>query len=161
MFQADLKQRAHGKNQVRRSRSDLGGQRLFNWEQPKFYRKMISSPAPIRSRPQSPKKKPPNAPGDVVLRPSIYRRSGQLRRSLSQPLDIDKLSPLMRVKTAGKFFCFINKFYLLPYSMYCLVLIFVKDQTSCSQTTFRAIKVHNCHHLDLFHYTVTSSESMI
>lgn len=105
LFQADLKQRAHGNNKVRRTHSDLGGQRLFNWEQPKFYRRMISSPAPIRSRPQSPKKKPPCAPGDVVLRPStaIYRRSGQLRRSLSQPLDIDKLSPLMRVKTAGKY----------------------------------------------------------
>jgi hypothetical protein len=30
----------------------------------------------------------------------VNHRRGQLRRSLSQPLDIDKLSPLMRTKTA-------------------------------------------------------------
>ncbi|KAJ8971570.1 hypothetical protein NQ314_000624 [Rhamnusium bicolor] len=70
LFKADLKQRAHKHQQVRRTRSDLGG------------------------------KKPPDAPEGVVLRNNSHRR-GQLRRSLSQPLDIDKLSPLMRAKTSG------------------------------------------------------------
>ncbi|KAL3277291.1 hypothetical protein HHI36_012641 [Cryptolaemus montrouzieri] len=58
---------------------------------------MMSSPSPLRSRPKSPQKKPPDAP---EMRPPGNRR-GYLRRSLSQPLDIDKLSPLMRTKTAG------------------------------------------------------------
>ncbi|KAF5277365.1 hypothetical protein FQA39_LY06178 [Lamprigera yunnana] len=61
----------------------------------------MSSPAPLQGRPQrmSPRKKPPDAPGGVQLRTA--QRRGQLRRSLSQPVDIDKLSPLMRTKTAG------------------------------------------------------------
>lgn len=63
----------------------------------------MSSPAPLRGRPHrmSPRKKPPDAPGGVQLR--VPHRRGQLRRSLSQPVDIDKLSPLMRTKTAGKY----------------------------------------------------------
>lgn len=63
----------------------------------------MSSPAPLRGRPQrmSPRKKPPDAPDGVQLR-GPHRR-GQLRRSLSQPVDIDKLSPLMRTKAAGNF----------------------------------------------------------
>lgn len=60
----------------------------------------MSTPSPLRGRPQSPRKKPPDVPGGVQLRLNHHRR-GQLRRSLSQPLDIDKLSPLMRSKTAG------------------------------------------------------------
>lgn len=62
---------------------------------------MMTSPAPLRGRPQSPRKKPPDTPGSVQLR-GPHRR-GQLRRSLSQPLDIDKLSPLMRTKGFGKY----------------------------------------------------------
>lgn len=60
---------------------------------------MMSSPSPLRGRPQSPRKKPPDVPGEVQLR--MTHRRGQLRRSLSQPLDIDKLSPLMRTKATG------------------------------------------------------------
>lgn len=60
---------------------------------------------PNRTRPRSPQRKPPDVPdgggGGVHLRGTA--RCGQLRRSLSQPLDIDKLSPLMRTKTAGEF----------------------------------------------------------
>lgn len=54
---------------------------------------------PNRTRPRSPQKKPPDVPDGVHLRGTP--RCGQLRRSLSQPLDIDKLSPLMRTKTSG------------------------------------------------------------
>lgn len=54
---------------------------------------------PTRTRPRSPQRKPPDVPEGVQLRG--VPRCGQLRRSLSQPLDIDKLSPLMRTKTAG------------------------------------------------------------
>ncbi|KAJ8968727.1 hypothetical protein NQ317_000736 [Molorchus minor] len=101
LFKADLKQRAHKHQQVRRTRSDLGGQRLLNWESRSAYRRLMSS-VPLRGRPQSPKKKPPDTPADgVILRQGSHRR-GQLRRSLSQPLDIDKLSPLMRAKTGAR-----------------------------------------------------------
>lgn len=104
LFQADLKQRAHGRAPVRRTRSDLGGQRLFHWERSSS-RRMATRGAATGVRPPSPRKRPPDAPpGDgVMLRPaSAARRSSMLRRSLSQPIDIDKLSPLMRAKTAGK-----------------------------------------------------------
>lgn len=94
-FQADLKQRAHKHHQVRRTRSDLGGQRLLQWEGRPAPGRPMASPPP----PRSPRRRPPDAP--VVLRQG-GRRSGQLRRSLSQPLDIDKLSPLMRPKAAGE-----------------------------------------------------------
>ncbi|KXZ75736.1 Spermatogenesis-associated protein 13-like Protein [Tribolium castaneum] len=96
---SDLKQRPHRHNQVRRTRSDLGGQRLLQWDSRSSYKRLMSNPSPLRGRPQSPRKKPPDAPGGVQLR--LNHRRGQLRRSLSQPLDIDKLSPLMRTKTAG------------------------------------------------------------
>ncbi|KAJ8919125.1 hypothetical protein NQ315_012110, partial [Exocentrus adspersus] len=99
-FKADLKQRTQKHQQVRRTRSDLGGQRLLHWDPRTSYRRLMSSSASLRSRPQSPRKKPPDAPGGVTLRHGNYRR-GQLRRSLSQPLDIDKLSPLMKTKVAG------------------------------------------------------------
>ncbi|XP_064214034.1 uncharacterized protein RhoGEF3 isoform X1 [Tribolium castaneum] len=98
-FKSDLKQRPHRHNQVRRTRSDLGGQRLLQWDSRSSYKRLMSNPSPLRGRPQSPRKKPPDAPGGVQLR--LNHRRGQLRRSLSQPLDIDKLSPLMRTKTAG------------------------------------------------------------
>ncbi|KAK9746793.1 RhoGEF domain [Popillia japonica] len=99
-FKAELKSRAHRRPYVRRTHSDLGGQRILHWESRSSYRRLMSSPAPIRGRPQSPRKKPPDTPGGVQLRGSHHRR-GQLRRSLSQPLDIDKLSPLMRLKAPG------------------------------------------------------------
>ncbi|XP_044261717.1 uncharacterized protein LOC123009457 [Tribolium madens] len=98
-FKSDLKQRSHRHNQVRRTRSDLGGQRLLQWDSRSSYKRLMSTTSPLRGRPQSPRKKPPDAPGGVQLR--INHRRGQLRRSLSQPLDIDKLSPLMRTKTTG------------------------------------------------------------
>lgn len=101
LFQAELKSRAHKHNQVRRTHSDLGGQRLLQWDPRSAYRRLMSSPVPLKSRPQSPRRKPPDLPGGVQLR-GLPRR-GQLRRSLSQPLDIDKLSPLMRNKSGGKF----------------------------------------------------------
>lgn len=69
---------------------------------------MMSTPSPLKTRPQqrlSPRRKPPDAPGGVQLRGNPFRRNTrqQLRRSLSQPIDIDKLSPLMRTKTSGKY----------------------------------------------------------
>lgn len=100
LIQAELKSRAHRRPYVRRTHSDLGGQRILHWESRSSYRRLMSSPAPIRGRPQSPRKKPPDAPAGVQLRGTNHRR-GQLRRSLSQPLDIDKLSPLMRLKGSG------------------------------------------------------------
>lgn len=103
IFKADLKQRTHKHQQVRRTRSDLGGQRLLHWDSRASYRRLMTSSVPLRGRPQSPRKKPPDAPGGVTLRHGSHRR-GQLRRSLSQPLDIDKLSPLMRTKTAGEIY---------------------------------------------------------
>lgn len=109
LLQADLKQRTQSNHTpVRRTRSDLGGQRLFHWDRSSS--KRMASRGGIR--PPSPRKRPPDAPaGDVVLRPAVIRRSGTLRRSLSQPVDIDKLSPLMRTKTTGKSrrFCFKKK----------------------------------------------------
>ncbi|KAK4883196.1 hypothetical protein RN001_006515 [Aquatica leii] len=100
-FKAELQYRAHRHHYIRRTHSDLGGQRLFQWDPRSSYRRLMSSPAPLQGRPQrmSPRKKPPDAPGAVQLRTA--QRRGQLRRSLSQPVDIDKLSPLMRTKTAG------------------------------------------------------------
>ncbi|XP_057660132.1 mucin-2 isoform X2 [Diorhabda carinulata] len=103
-FKADLKQRAHAKHQqVRRTRSDLGGRRILNWD--RSFGRIFSSPGPpnMQSRSQSPRKKPPDTPPDgVVLRNSSgLGRRGTLRRSLSQPLDIDKLSPLIRAKNGG------------------------------------------------------------
>ncbi|XP_050499338.1 uncharacterized protein LOC126879961 isoform X2 [Diabrotica virgifera virgifera] len=103
-FTADLKQRAHDKHQqVRRTRSDLGGRRILNWD--RSFGRMFSSTGPpgLQSRSQSPRKKPPDTPPDGVVmrgRGPLGRR-GTLRRSLSQPLDIDKLSPLMRAKSGG------------------------------------------------------------
>lgn len=97
VFQAELKSR-QTHYQVRRTHSDLGGQRLLQWDPRNTYRRLMSTPN--RTRPRSPQKKPPDVPeGGVQLRG--IPRCGTLRRSLSQPLDIDKLSPLMRTKTTG------------------------------------------------------------
>ncbi|XP_045467492.1 uncharacterized protein LOC123675950 isoform X2 [Harmonia axyridis] len=95
-FKADLKQRAHKHQRVRRSRSDLGGHRILHWDSKGSHMRNMS---PLRNRPKSPQRKPPDAP--EMRPPGANRRRGHLRRSLSQPLDINKLSPLMRTKTAG------------------------------------------------------------
>lgn len=114
-----MKQHSHKHQQVRRTRSDLGGQRLLHWDPRSSYRRLMSSPAPLRGRPQSPRKKPPDIP--VQLRQ--HQRRGHLRRSLSQPLDIDKLSPLMRIKAPGILQIKINEFhqhvfdYLLKFAL--------------------------------------------
>ncbi|CAH1126967.1 unnamed protein product [Ceutorhynchus assimilis] len=86
--------------QVRRTRSDLGGQRLLGWEQRQAARKLLRSMATSR-RPLSPRKRPPDEndeDGLVVLRRNVHGappRRPALRRSLSQPIDIDKMSPLL------------------------------------------------------------------
>lgn len=109
-FKADLKQQQHqqlhgGPRQVRRTRSDLGGQRLLGWEQRQAARKLLRNMASPR-RPISPRKRPPdeNDDGAVILRRHAHGappRRPALRRSLSQPIDIDKLSPLMSTKFSG------------------------------------------------------------
>lgn len=54
-MQADLQARAIPRrgvhNNVRRTHSDLGGQRLFNWEMRNSYRRMFSTPSPLKMRP--------------------------------------------------------------------------------------------------------------
>ncbi|XP_017779219.1 PREDICTED: rho guanine nucleotide exchange factor 4-like [Nicrophorus vespilloides] len=103
-FKAELRSRAHKHQHVRRTHSDLGGQRIYQWDSRASYRRLMSLPvAPLRARPQSPRKKPPdgNGPPGVQLRSHPLYRRGQLRRSLSQPLDIDKLSPILRPKAPG------------------------------------------------------------
>ncbi|XP_044730841.1 uncharacterized protein LOC123293913 [Chrysoperla carnea] len=106
-FKADLQSRTQRHSHVRRTNSDLGGQRLLQWDTRGSYRRMFSSPSPIKMRPQrlSPRHAPSsnNSPANSVLMRHNRRTPGrpQLRRSLSQPLDIDKLSPLMRTKTMG------------------------------------------------------------
>ncbi|CAG9859561.1 unnamed protein product [Phyllotreta striolata] len=100
-FKADLKQRAHpDRRQVRRTRSDLSGRRTSRCRRPAD---MLSSPdsppadAPAPGLAQHPADRPP----DVVVRRRGVGRRATLRRSLSQPLDIDKLSPLMKAKRGG------------------------------------------------------------
>lgn len=102
-FQADLQSRSHRHHHVRRTHSDLGGQRLLQWDTRNPYYRMMSTPSPLKGRPQraSPRRNPPEAPGGVQLRGPRRPARPQLRRSLSQPVDIDKLSPLMRTKTGG------------------------------------------------------------
>lgn len=70
----------------------MGGHRILHWDSKGSHMRTMS---PLRSRPKSPQRKPPDAP---EMRPPGNRRRGHLRRSLSQPLDINKLSPLMRTK---------------------------------------------------------------
>ncbi|KAG5320378.1 SPT13 protein, partial [Pseudoatta argentina] len=104
-YKADLQNRASRHNHVRRTNSDLGGQRLLQWDTRSGYvhnyRRMLSTPSPIKSRP--PRLSPRHSSHDIVtLRSNAKGRSSRtnLRRSLSQPLGINQLSPLMRVKTA-------------------------------------------------------------
>uniref|UniRef100_A0A1B6CGV1 Spermatogenesis-associated protein 13 n=1 Tax=Clastoptera arizonana TaxID=38151 RepID=A0A1B6CGV1_9HEMI len=106
-LKADLQARSvprrGGHQNVRRTHSDLGGQRLFNWDVRNSYRRMFSSPSPIKMKPHlSPRK---NAL-DTPLRSSkrFNNRPQQLRRSISQPLGINELSPLLRRKpsTSGR-----------------------------------------------------------
>lgn len=111
MFQADAKQQQQqqqrsGPRQIRRTRSDLGGQRLLGWEQRQAARRLLRNMASSR-RPLSPRKRPPeenDEDGLVVLRRHVHGappRRPALRRSLSQPIDIDKISPLLIVKSPG------------------------------------------------------------
>ncbi|XP_078051254.1 rho guanine nucleotide exchange factor 3 isoform X1 [Augochlora pura] len=108
-FKADLQSRTSSRHQhVRRTNSDLGGQRLLQWDTRSGYshaynyRRMLSTPSPIKTRP--PRLSPRHSSHDIVtLRSNAKGRSTRtnLRRSLSQPLGINQLSPLMRTKTAG------------------------------------------------------------
>ncbi|XP_060525179.1 uncharacterized protein LOC132701359 [Cylas formicarius] len=104
-LKADLKHRGRGSKQVRRTRSDLGGQRLFGWEQRQATQRLLrkmAAPTSSPGRGQSPRKRPSDdlrADDDVELRRDVPARPPALRRSLSQPLDIDKLSPLMRLRS--------------------------------------------------------------
>ncbi|XP_063244389.1 rho guanine nucleotide exchange factor 4 isoform X2 [Bacillus rossius redtenbacheri] len=143
-FKADLQTRAHPRHQnVRRAHSDLGGQRIFNWDVRNSYRRMFSTPSPIKMRP--PRTSPPrpanteavnlrsylvpwavawfactDAPALAVdavsnrarvaasrggsgVACSSKRRASrpQLRRSISQPLGLNELSPLTRRKPCG------------------------------------------------------------
>ncbi|XP_077267562.1 rho guanine nucleotide exchange factor 3 isoform X4 [Temnothorax americanus] len=104
-FKADLQNRSSRHNHVRRTNSDLGGQRLLQWDTRSGYvhnyRRMLSTPSPIKTRP--PRLSPRHSSHDIVtLRSNAKGRSSRtnLRRSLSQPLGINQLSPLMRAKTA-------------------------------------------------------------
>ncbi|KAL0125257.1 hypothetical protein PUN28_004412 [Cardiocondyla obscurior] len=105
-FKADLQNRTSRHNHVRRTNSDLGGQRLLQWDTRSGYvhnyRRMLSTPSPIKTRP--PRLSPRHSSHDIVtLRSNAKGRSYRtnLRRSLSQPLGINQLSPLMRAKTGG------------------------------------------------------------
>ncbi|XP_026669321.1 uncharacterized protein LOC108624996 isoform X4 [Ceratina calcarata] len=107
-IEADLQSRTSRHQHVRRTNSDLGGQRLLQWDtrsgysHAHNYRRMLSTPSPIKTRP--PRLSPRHSSHDIVaLRSNAKGRSSRtnLRRSLSQPLGINQLSPLMRTKTAG------------------------------------------------------------
>ncbi|XP_034941073.1 serine-rich adhesin for platelets [Chelonus insularis] len=107
-FKTDLQQsRAVRHQNVRRTNSDLGGQRLLQWDTRGYsgqlhYRRMLSTPSPIKTRP--PRLSPRHSSHDIVtLRSNARGRNSRtnLRRSLSQPLGINQLSPLMRTKTSG------------------------------------------------------------
>lgn len=98
MFQAELRSRSGDRKQhrpVRRTNSDLGGQRIYRWETGRTSStgsrrgSAMTSPQPH----QKPRRKPPDyrAGPPVQLRHQLPYRRGQLRRSLSQPLDIDKV----------------------------------------------------------------------
>lgn len=104
-LKADLQARAvprrGGHQNVRRTHSDLGGQRMFNWDMRNSYRRMFSTPSPIKMKPSlSPRK---GGPMETPVRTSkrFSGRPQQLRRSISQPLGINELSPLMRRKPSG------------------------------------------------------------
>ncbi|XP_063987773.1 mucin-2 isoform X2 [Diachasmimorpha longicaudata] len=107
-IEADLQQNRSTRHyNVRRTNSDLGGQRLLQWDTRGYgsalqYRRMLSTPSPIKTRP--PRLSPRHSSHDIVtLRSNAKGRNSRtnLRRSLSQPLGINQLSPLMRTKTTG------------------------------------------------------------
>lgn len=74
---------------VRRTHSDLGGQRLYQWEIRRGYKRMISHPSPIRARPNR-----------TVFK-GARGHHGRLRRSVSQPLGLNELSPVLVRKVHG------------------------------------------------------------
>ncbi|KAL1464597.1 hypothetical protein WDU94_004227, partial [Cyamophila willieti] len=82
---------------VRRTHSDLGGQRLFHWDVCHSYRKMMSSPSPVKTRNQE----YTSSGGDSQTKTKKIRPHHPLRRSVSQPLGINELSPLLRRKPIG------------------------------------------------------------
>ncbi|KAL1491966.1 hypothetical protein ABEB36_012477 [Hypothenemus hampei] len=100
LTETDVKQQRHRADsqinqqrttkQVRRTRSDLGGQRLLGWEQRQAARRMLRNMATSRS------KRPPDDQQDgVILRKHLHGAPPTrpaLRRSLSQPVDIDKIT---------------------------------------------------------------------
>ncbi|XP_018910365.2 spermatogenesis-associated protein 13 isoform X1 [Bemisia tabaci] len=75
---------------VRRTHSDLGGQRLLNWDY-RFYRRRMLNTSPLKSR-------PPFMSSSCRGSRPIGMRSYKLRRSISQPLGLNELSPVMRKK---------------------------------------------------------------
>ncbi|GLG98029.1 Protein still life, isoform SIF type 1, partial [Gryllus bimaculatus] len=95
-LKADLQNRTQVRHHhVRRAHSDLGGQRLFNWDVRNSYRRMFSTPSPIKMRPPRLSPPRPTHTEQVTLRKHRIVRP-TLRRSISQPLGLNELSPLMR-----------------------------------------------------------------
>uniref|UniRef100_A0A8D8WJH6 Spermatogenesis-associated protein 13 n=1 Tax=Cacopsylla melanoneura TaxID=428564 RepID=A0A8D8WJH6_9HEMI len=88
--------RRHGQA-VRRTHSDLGGQRLFHWDVCHSYRKMMSSPSPVKMRNQE----YTSSGGESQAKTKKIRPHHTLRRSVSQPLGLNELSPLLRRKPIG------------------------------------------------------------
>lgn len=87
LFQADLQSRASRHNHVRRTNSDLGGQRLLQWDTRSGYvhnyRRMLSTPSPIKTRP--PRLSPRHSSHDIVtLRRCV--QLPQMRLMFKQPL---------------------------------------------------------------------------
>lgn len=70
LSQTDIQQnRSSRQYNVRRTNSDLGGQRLFQWDNRSYggqlyYRRMLSTPSPIKSRP--PRLSPRHSSHDIV-----------------------------------------------------------------------------------------------
>ncbi|XP_050306057.1 uncharacterized protein LOC126743130 isoform X2 [Anthonomus grandis grandis] len=106
---ADVKQQRHQSprlsrpKEVRRTRSDLGGQQMpACYEQRQTAGRLLCSMESSK-RPLSPRKRPPEGYPNVILRSKHNhdRRSNGLglRRSLSQPIDIDKISAETVVKS--------------------------------------------------------------
>ncbi|XP_075210885.1 rho guanine nucleotide exchange factor 3 [Lycorma delicatula] len=94
---------------VRRTHSDLGGQRLFNWEMRGSYRRMLSTPSPIKIRPNlSPRKSNNTSTTDITSVTNIKASSRRLacrltglRRSISQPLGLNELSSIKTIGNIG------------------------------------------------------------
>lgn len=106
---------------VRRTHSDLGGQRLFNWDMRGSYRRMLSTPSPIKIRPNlSPRKSSNNtSTSDIVAAAANVKASrrlacriagvGGMRRSISQPLGLNEISS---IKTIGNYLFIYRKLLL-------------------------------------------------